>query len=53
MKGAGPLPYSLLSTMGPASRRRLEGELDEVMGRLDEDAFRFHIAVTFALGYRD
>jgi ubiquinone/menaquinone biosynthesis C-methylase UbiE len=53
MKGAGPLPHSLLTTMGPASRRRLEGELEEVMGRLDEDAFRYHIAVTFALGYRD
>ncbi|HEX6349950.1 MAG TPA: class I SAM-dependent methyltransferase [Candidatus Dormibacteraeota bacterium] len=53
MKGAGPLPHSLLATMGPAQRRRLEDELEEVMGRLDEDAFRYHIAVTFALGYRD
>ena len=53
MKGAGPVPHSLLATMGPASRRRLEGELQQAMERLDEDAFRYHIAVTFGLGYRD
>ena len=52
MKGAGPLPHSLLATLGPALRRHLEAELDEVMGRLDEDAFRYHIAVTFAVGQR-
>jgi len=53
MKGAGPLPHSLLATLGPVLRRRLEAELDQVMGRLDEDAFRYHIAVTFAVGRRD
>lgn len=52
MKGAGPVPHSLLATLGPQLRRRLEAELDVVMERLDEDAFRYHIAVTFAVGLR-
>jgi SAM-dependent methyltransferase len=52
MKGAGPVAHSLLATLGPQLRRRLEGELDTVMGRLDDDAFRYHIAVTFAVGKR-
>jgi SAM-dependent methyltransferase len=52
MKGAGPVPHSLLATLGPQLRRRLEAELDVVMERLDDDAFRYHIAVTFAVGVR-
>ena len=52
MKGAGPVPHSLLATLGPQLRRRLELELDGVMERLDDDAFRYHIAVTFAAGRR-
>jgi ubiquinone/menaquinone biosynthesis C-methylase UbiE len=48
MAHTGPRPYALITTLVPGQRRRLEAQLDRLMRRLGEDAFRHHQAYTFA-----
>jgi ubiquinone/menaquinone biosynthesis C-methylase UbiE len=53
MMGAGPSSHALLSVLGPSVRERFEAELTEQMALLgEEDAFRYHHPVTFAVGIR-
>jgi ubiquinone/menaquinone biosynthesis C-methylase UbiE len=48
MAGAGPLPYAMLTTLGPDLRRQFALELEEDMQDLGEDAFTYHHAFLFA-----
>lgn len=50
MKGAGPLPHALLSTLGPFRRRQLEEALACEMQRLRDDAFLYHEGFVFVSG---
>ena len=52
MEGAGPLPHTLLSVLGPGPRREYELELDQMMRELEDDAYRYHHAFLFAIGAR-
>ena len=52
MAGAGPLPHTLISVLGPEPRREYEEELDARMRQLGEDAYRYHHAFVFAMGRR-
>jgi ubiquinone/menaquinone biosynthesis C-methylase UbiE len=44
MSGAGPLPYTLIRTLGPRYRTELEAEVESAMASLGDpdDAFRYH-----------
>jgi ubiquinone/menaquinone biosynthesis C-methylase UbiE len=44
MAGAGPLPYTLISGLGPRYRIELEAEVESAMASLGDpdDAFRYH-----------
>lgn len=54
MLGAGPLPHSLVSVLGPGLRRSFEQALEIEMRDLgEEEAFRYHHAFTFAVGRRE
>jgi ubiquinone/menaquinone biosynthesis C-methylase UbiE len=50
MAWTGPRPYTLISTLVPGQRRRLEEQLERVMRRLGDEAFRHHHAYTLAGG---
>jgi ubiquinone/menaquinone biosynthesis C-methylase UbiE len=53
MMGAGPSSHALLSVLGPSVRERFETELSEQMALLgEEEAFRYHHPVTFAVAIR-
>lgn len=49
MAGAGPLPHTLLSVLGPKLRSELEAELSLDMERLGDDGWRYHHAFTVAV----
>ncbi len=48
MRWTGPRPYTLLTNLVPGQRRRLEEQLERVMRRLGDEAFRHHHAYTLA-----
>lgn len=53
MMGAGPSSHALLSVLGPSVRERFEAELSAQMAQLgEEEAFRYHHPVTFAVAIR-
>jgi ubiquinone/menaquinone biosynthesis C-methylase UbiE len=49
MAGAGPLPHTVLSVLGPKLRSDLEAELAVEMDRLADDGWRYHHAFTVAI----
>ncbi len=52
MRGAGPRPHALLTTLGPGIRRMLEEAVETQMRHLGDDAFHYHEAFTFAIAER-
>ncbi|HYW27832.1 MAG TPA: methyltransferase domain-containing protein [Terriglobales bacterium] len=48
MAWMGPRPYTLISTLVPGQRRRLEAQLDRQMRALGDDGFRHHHGYTLA-----
>jgi len=44
MAGVGPLPYTLIRSLGPRYRNELEAEVEAAMASLGDpdDAFRYH-----------
>jgi ubiquinone/menaquinone biosynthesis C-methylase UbiE len=51
MAGSGPLPNTLLSVLGPRLRSEFETTLAERMEELGDEAFRYHFAFIFAVGF--
>jgi ubiquinone/menaquinone biosynthesis C-methylase UbiE len=49
MAKSGPRPYIYLTSLGRDSRRKLEATIEREMKRLDEEAFHYHEAFTFAV----
>lgn len=51
MAGAGPLPYTLIRSLGPRYRHELEAEVDAAMASLGDpdDAFRYHHSYLLAV----
>ncbi len=51
MAGAGPLPYTLIRSLGPGYRAELEEEIDLAMASLGDpdDAFRYHHSYLLAV----
>ncbi len=51
MAGAGPLPYTLIRSLGPRYRDELEAEVEAAMASLGDpdDAFRYHHSYLLAL----
>lgn len=49
MAGAGPLPHTVLSVLGPRLRSELEAALSVEMDQLGDDGWRFHHAFTVAV----
>jgi ubiquinone/menaquinone biosynthesis C-methylase UbiE len=51
MAGAGPLPYTLINSLGPRYRRELEAEVELAMESLGDpdDAFRYHHSYLIAV----
>jgi ubiquinone/menaquinone biosynthesis C-methylase UbiE len=51
MAGAGPLPYTLIRSLGPRYRAELEGEVELAMASLGDpdDAFRYHHSYLLAV----
>ena len=51
MSGAGPLPYTLIRSLGPRYRNELEAEVDAAMASLGDpdDAFRYHHSYVLAV----
>jgi len=51
MAGAGPLPYTLIRSLGPRYRAELEEEIDLAMASLGDpdDAFRYHHSYLLAV----
>ena len=54
MAGAGPLPYTLIRSLGPRYRNELEAEVDSAMASLGDpdDAFRYHHSYLLAVATR-
>lgn len=54
MAGAGPLPYTLINSLGPRYRRELESEVESAMDSLGDpdDAFRYHHSYLIAVARR-
>ena len=52
MEGAGPLPHTIITALGPRFRRELEAELTEAMESLDDpdDAYRYHHSYLLVIG---
>jgi demethylmenaquinone methyltransferase/2-methoxy-6-polyprenyl-1,4-benzoquinol methylase len=48
MAAAGPLPYAMLTMLGPELREQFGRELEEDMQDLGEEAFTYHHAFMFA-----
>jgi ubiquinone/menaquinone biosynthesis C-methylase UbiE len=51
MAGAGPLPYTLIRSLGPRYRTELEAEVESAMDSLGDpdDAFRYHHSYVIAV----
>ncbi|HKV86906.1 MAG TPA: methyltransferase domain-containing protein [Candidatus Dormibacteraeota bacterium] len=51
MAGAGPLPYTLIRSLGPRFRNELEAEVESAMASLGDpdDAFRYHHSYLLAV----
>lgn len=51
MAGAGPLPYTLINSLGPRYRAELEADVDSAMASLGDpdDAFRYHHSYLLAI----
>jgi ubiquinone/menaquinone biosynthesis C-methylase UbiE len=51
MAGAGPLPYTLITSLGPRYRSELEAEVESAMDSLGDpdDAFRYHHSYVIAV----
>ena len=51
MAGAGPLPFTLIRSLGPALRVELEAEIESAMSSLGDpdDAFRYHHSYVMAV----
>ncbi|HEY8953800.1 MAG TPA: methyltransferase domain-containing protein [Candidatus Dormibacteraeota bacterium] len=51
MAGAGPLPYTLIRSLGPRYRSELEAEIESAMDSLGDpdDAFRYHHSYVIAV----
>jgi ubiquinone/menaquinone biosynthesis C-methylase UbiE len=51
MAGAGPLPYTLIHSLGPRYRGELEDEIESAMASLGDpdDAFRYHHSYLLAV----
>lgn len=51
MAGAGPLPYTLIRSLGPRYRSELEAEVEAAMASLGDpdDAFRYHHSYLLAV----
>jgi ubiquinone/menaquinone biosynthesis C-methylase UbiE len=54
MAGAGPLPYTLIRSLGPRYRGELEAEVEAAMASLGDpdDAFRYHHSYLLAVATR-
>jgi ubiquinone/menaquinone biosynthesis C-methylase UbiE len=54
MAGAGPLPYTLIRSLGPRYRAELEDEVELAMASLGDpdDAFRYHHSYLLAVAER-
>jgi len=54
MAGAGPLPHTIITALGPQFRRELEGDLTEAMASLEDpdDAYRYHHSYLLVVGER-
>jgi len=54
MAGAGPLPYTLIRSLGPRYRGELEAEVEEAMASLGDpdEAFRYHHSYVLAVATR-
>ena len=54
MAGAGPLPYTLIRSLGPRYRTELEAEVEAAMASLGDpdDAFRYHHSYVIAVARR-
>ena len=54
MAGAGPLPYTLIRSLGPRYRGELEAEVEEAMASLgdQDEAFRYHHSYVLAVATR-
>src|SRR5213593_406849 len=54
MAGAGPLPYTLIRSLGPRYRTELEAEVESAMASLGDpdDAFRYHHSYVIAVARR-
>jgi hypothetical protein len=51
MAGAGPLPYTLIHSLGPRYRRELEEEVELAMASLGDpdEAYRYHHSYLIAI----
>ena len=54
MAGAGPLPYTLIKSLGPRYRTELEAEVDSAMDSLGDpdDKFRYHHSYLMAVAIK-
>ncbi|HVH62792.1 MAG TPA: methyltransferase domain-containing protein [Candidatus Dormibacteraeota bacterium] len=54
MSGAGPLPYTLIRSLGPRYREELVAEVDAAMASLGDpdDAFRYHHSYVLAVAQK-
>jgi hypothetical protein len=54
MAGAGPLPYTLIRSLGPRYRSELEEEIESAMASLGDpdDAWRYHHSYLLAVARR-
>jgi len=52
MRDAGPYPHALISVMGESMRSQLERALQLTMSAVEDGAFRYHRAFTFALAVK-
>ncbi|HZK73867.1 MAG TPA: methyltransferase domain-containing protein, partial [Clostridia bacterium] len=54
MAGAGPLPYTLIKSLGPRYRSELEAEVESAMDSLGDpdDAFRYHHSYVIAVAIK-
>jgi len=54
MAGAGPLPYTLINSLGPRYRNELEAEVEAAMASLGDpdDAFRYHHSYVLAVAQK-
>jgi len=54
MAGAGPLPYTLIMSLGPRYRSELEAEVESAMASLGDpdDAFRYHHSYVIAVAIK-